>query len=150
MQDNVTGLMWEVKTTSGLQSRAHTYTWYNSTGVNDGGLAGTANGGTCFDVINCDTEKFVAAVNAAALCGASDWRLPDKEELSSLVDSSVAFPGPAIDTGWFPNTAAFLYWSASPFASYSFDAWRVSFNTGSVLNFNKNNAFSVRLVRGGQ
>ncbi|MDH5387170.1 MAG: DUF1566 domain-containing protein, partial [Gammaproteobacteria bacterium] len=150
VQDNVTGLMWEVKTTSGLQSSAHTYTWYNSDTASNGGNLGITNGGTCFDVINCDTEKFVAAVNAAALCGASDWRLPDKEELSSLVDSSVAFPGPAIDTGWFPNTAAFLYWSASPFASYSFDAWRVSFNTGSVLNFNKNNAFSVRLVRGGQ
>src|ERR1035437_6155284 len=27
--DNVTDLIWEVKTTSGLRSQIHTYTWYN-------------------------------------------------------------------------------------------------------------------------
>ena len=29
-RDNVTGLLWEVKTTSGLRSQDHYYTWYNS------------------------------------------------------------------------------------------------------------------------
>ena len=29
-RDNVTGLIWEVKTTSDLRSQSHTYTWYNT------------------------------------------------------------------------------------------------------------------------
>jgi hypothetical protein len=150
VQDNVTGLIWEVKTLAGLQHRSHTYTWYNSTGVNDGGFAGTTNGGDCVDSNNCDTEKFVAAVNGAGLCGASDWRLPSREELSSLVDSSVVVPGPTIDTGWFPNTVTSGYWSASQYAANSGAAWYVQFVNGYVTATLKNGALYVRLVRGGQ
>jgi hypothetical protein len=41
------------------------------------------------------------------------------------------------------------YWSASPNASNSNNAWNVNFNNGNVNNNNKNNAMYVRLVRGG-
>jgi hypothetical protein len=148
VQDNVTGLIWEVKTLSGLQSSTHDYTWYNSTGVNDGGAAGTANGGSCFDSTNCDTEKFVAAVNATGLCGADDWRLPSREELTSLIDSSVA--ALTIDTDWFPNTQALAHWSASPYAGFSGSAWNVRFSNGHVYYNLKDGVRYVRLVRGGQ
>jgi hypothetical protein len=150
VQDNVTGLIWEVKTSTGLRSSAYHYTWYNSDVATNGGSAGTANGGTCVDGTNCDTEKFVAAVNGVALCGASDWRLPSREELSSLVDSSVASPGPTIDTGWFPNTVASFYWSASPNAGLTYSAWYVGFDDGLVFDSGTNYALYVRLVRGGQ
>lgn len=40
VQDNVTGLVWEVKTTDGgLQYSDHTYSWYNSTRGNYGGIS---------------------------------------------------------------------------------------------------------------
>lgn len=71
-RDNVTGLIWEVKVSdaSHLRDMNHTYTWYMTDSSN--GNADTANGGTCKDAGRCDTEKFVADVNAASLCGHND------------------------------------------------------------------------------
>lgn len=148
VQDNVTGLIWEVKTIDGeLRDKNWTYTWYNSTSVNDGGLAGTANGGTCVDTTNCDTEKFVAAVNAVGLCGATDWRLPSDEELSSLVDSSIALPDPTIDVGWFPNTIASKYKTSVTVSSDSSIGRAVSFDNGSNGGSLKTVPDNLRLVR---
>jgi len=151
VQDNVTGLMWEAKTTTGLHNANHTYSWYNSIGANDGGNPGIANNGnSCVDTVNCDTEKYVAAVNVAALCGFSDWRLPEIEALRSIVDYSIGFPGPAIDTAYFPNNIGDGYWSSSPYAVLSSSAWYLRF--GSAVDTTASKAFGgfhVRLVRGG-
>jgi len=153
VQDNHTGLMWEVKTTtaSSLRNKNNVYTWYNSTGTNDGGNAGTvAATPACNTGGSCDTEKYVAAVNAAGLCGFSDWRMPKRESLRSIVDLSIASPGPTIDTGYFPNTINSWYWSASPYAGNATDAWFVVFVNGYDVANGKSSSFSVRLVRGGQ
>lgn len=42
------------------------------------------------------------------------------------------------------------YWSASPNANNTNNAWGVNFNNGNVNNNNRNNEQSVRLVRGGE
>lgn len=146
-RDNITGLTWEVKTTSGLRNKDSTYTWYNSDGATNGGAAGTANGGTCSDGSGCDTEKFVADVNLAALCGYADWRMPTPRELLTLVHAGAV--SPAIDTAYFPNTLASFFWSASAKANDSSYAWRVDFADGAVGTSFKVFLFSVRLVRGG-
>jgi hypothetical protein len=89
IQDNVTGLVWEGKTASaGLRAAANTYTWLNSDSAANGGAAGTVNGGSCSGSTACDTQTYAAAVNAAKVCGFSDWRLPTVAELTTLVDSS--------------------------------------------------------------
>ena len=41
----MTGLVWEVKTTFGLQNNIFTYTYYNSSGINDGGDWGIGDTG---------------------------------------------------------------------------------------------------------
>ena len=149
VRDNVTGLIWEVKTTDGgIRDTGNTYTWYNSTGINDGGLAGTDNGGSCTDTDKCDTEKFVDSVNTEGLCGAMDWRLPEKEELRSLVDYGSYLP--AIDTDYFPNTQPAIYWSITPVSSNYILAWNTYFNYGDVYYSFKSGASFVRLVRGGK
>jgi len=149
VRDNVTGYIWEVKTDdSGLRDKDNTYTWYNSTGINDGGSAGIENGGSCPDGTNCDTEKYVQAVNATNLCGSNDWRFPARKTLHSIIDYSRS--DVAVDSDYFPYAGNDSYWSSSP-GAYGIDfAWFVFFSFGSVdLSF-KANAGHVRLVRGGQ
>ncbi len=149
VKENVTGLIWEVKTSDGgLHDKDQTYTWYNSTGTNDGDSAGVTNEGTCSDSGYCDTEKFVQRVNAQSWCGANDWRMPTKAELLGLV--SLDRTNPAIDISYFPNTISSYYLSASPNANHSHLIWAVYFDDGDLNNYYKGVSKYVRLVRAGQ
>lgn len=149
VRDNHTGLIWEVKTTSGLRSMDNTYTWYNPDPTTNGGSAGVQNGGNCTGSA-CDTHAFVQAVNQEGLCGASDWRMPTRRELMSIVHNGRY--NPAIDTDYFPNTPSIWFWSSSPYASHSNSAWYVYFGYGFVYDFPKwgYDILTVRLVRAGQ
>lgn len=146
--DNVTGLMWEVKTVSGRRSSAHTYTWFSSDASNNAGATGTANGGTCGDAGQCDTEKFAQLTNLVGLCGRNNWRLPHVKELESIAHLGASQP--AIDGTWFPNTPMSFSWSGSPIAGGATFAWGVYFNIGGVGYLNRSVANQVRLVRAGQ
>jgi hypothetical protein len=147
-RDNVTGLLWEVKTTSGLRSQDHYYTWYNSNLSANAGSAGIISGGDCHTAGRCDTEKFVADVNATALCSFTDWRLPSRRELLTLV--RVGVENPSIDTSYFPNTREFGYWSGSSYDQNQDYAWTIYFTYGHPYFYGKQNDYSVRLVRGRQ
>lgn len=149
VQDNVTGLIWEVKTNDGgLRDWAKTYTNYDSTTALQ--INGTV--APLQSEIDAATNSvgFKNAVNSAALCGASDWRLPTADELQSMMDYGVAAPGPTIDANWFPNTKGSVYWSATPYAVVPASAWLVDFRNGSVGSDSRIGAVYVRLVRAGQ
>ena len=147
--DNVTGLMWEVKTNDGgLRYMNNTYTWYNPDSSTNGGNSSTQNGGICTGSINCDTYSFVQAVNTAGLCGHSDWRMPTMDELTGIADLSVT--SPTIDTTFFPNTPSSSFWSSSPYAWDSSNAWDVVFSGGNDYWNDRSNTYAVRLVRVGQ
>ncbi|HUM12905.1 MAG TPA: DUF1566 domain-containing protein [Myxococcaceae bacterium] len=145
--DRVTGLVWEVRTTDGgLRDRRWTYSWYASSGLRGGARRGTSNGGTCSDTSSCDTAKYVAAVNATGLCGASDWRLPTRAELLSLVDYG-AGTAPLIDLNFLPDGSSDTWWSATP--DWTGKAWVVDFETGATLSSPSEFPNPVRLVRRG-
>jgi hypothetical protein len=157
VQDNVTGLVWEVKADDGgLHDRDDRYHWYDTDASQNGGFEGYADddGAICdgyqagAPATYCNTQAFVARVNAAGLCGATDWRLPSVEELTSIVNYNRY--GPAIDIDYFPNTESEFYWSSSPLAYDSYDAWSVSFYNGDDGSYGKNYQLAVRLVRGRQ
>lgn len=156
VQDNVTGLIWEVKTADGgLRDQNDSYYWYNTNPATNGGADGYADpGNTCEGYVSgqpatyCNTEAFVARVNAVGICGHSDWRMPTRKELQGIV--SYDRVAPAIDTAYFLNTPAYSVWSGSPSAYYSDYAWVVSFYNGGSYYFDRNYKFRVRLVRGGQ
>jgi hypothetical protein len=150
VRDNVTGLVWEVKTAdSGLRDQNWGYTWYDSNPATNGGDAGTASGTTnCKTAGRCDTEKYVADVNATQLCGYTDWRMPTVKELVSIVDYSRV--NSSIDPTYFPNTPASSFRSASAYASVSSSAWVVVFNFGYADAYGKRYGYQVRLVRAGQ
>lgn len=151
VKDNVTGLMWEVKTDdNGLHDKDHTYTWFDTNASTNGGANGTEDGGTCFASVSCDTAGFVLAVNTAGLCGYSDWRLPTVIELRGIVNNNIS--SPAIDTAFFPNASSLhATYTASPNSAITFSPWFVFFGTGRAAFFGSRGNFgSVRLVRGGQ
>lgn len=147
VKDNVTGLMWEIKTDDGgLHDKDWTYTWYEPDNTKNGGNAGTQNGGNCGGTGQCDTYSYVQEVNAAGWCGAQDWRMPSWVELLSLV--SYDSDNPAIDIVWFPNTLSRRFWSGSPNVfSKSYIARSIRFDDGYSEWYGKGSAFQVRLVR---
>jgi hypothetical protein len=73
-------------------------------------------------------------------------RLPEVNELHSLVDYSKHYP--AIDTNFFSDTKTDdYYWTGTPVASCSVDAWFVRFYYGNVYYYNKGYYYYVRCVR---
>ena len=79
----------------------------------------------------------------------NDWRLPDIAQLRSIV--AYDRYDPAINLTVFPATPSRgWYWSSSPIAYYSNNAWLVLFAYGSININNRNYKYFVRLVRGGQ
>ncbi|MFZ5761128.1 MAG: DUF1566 domain-containing protein [Thermodesulfobacteriota bacterium] len=125
--DTITGLMW--------QQGDNGYTnWYKASGTVD-----SSSNPTGVDVCGDLT-----------LAGYTDWRLPTKKELVGLVDYSRPYPGPTINTTYFPNTKQSHYWSSSTYAYNPSNAWYVYFYYGHVYNHYKNYNYYVRCVRDGQ
>lgn len=150
-KDNTTGLTWEVKTDTPatLRYRFHIYTWHNPDGTTNGGDPGSVGTDTCSATLpsgQCNTQAFVAAVNAQQLCGYSDWRLPSHRELLTLVYLDGLAPTIAPD--YFPNTLADPFWSSTTHARFPDSAWQVDF-LSDYINNAKTQAVRVRLVRGG-
>lgn len=150
LRDNLTGLIWEMKTADGgLHHHAHRYTWRSTDTASNGGDAGTLGTDTCGGTLpmgQCNTEALLAAVNAAGLCGAHDWRLPSIAELESIVDLGVS-PRPAINEALFPLTDSQIYWSGSTSAANTTGAWAIVFDGGRRAPFSKGTVAWVRLVR---
>jgi uncharacterized repeat protein (TIGR02543 family) len=89
-----------------------------------------------------------AAALTGSFAGKSDWRVPNVQELLSIVEYRPSYP--AINTTIFPNATGSVFWSGSPVANDSSNAWYVSFDGGDAGSYYRSNGYSVRLVRGGQ
>jgi hypothetical protein len=158
-KDNVTGLIWEVKTDDGgLRDKDWKYTWYDSDSPDgETGTLGsnTSCGGTLSAYSDqCNTEHYVAAVNAANICGETtenDWRMPTIKELEGIADLGRTNPGidnPTIDSKYFPNTD-FVFWSGSPYVKAGDSAWSMRFYYGDARRLTHSNPAKVQLVRDG-
>jgi len=166
-RDNLTGLTWEVKTDDvsfgyrGLRDKGWIYTWYDDIHTdNNGGYPGVKGSNTCNGTLpnnECNTQAYVAAVNAADLCGHSDWRVPNVKELQGLMDYGISRPdstsSASVDSAYFPNTVVSFYWSSLTIANLlptKDYAWIFEFGYGSASEQRKANYAAVQLVRGGQ
>jgi hypothetical protein len=146
VRDNVTGLIWEVKndkngTTdyNNPHDADNYYTWYNPNDPYPGYRGST------------DTQDFIDALNSDHFGGYSDWRLPSIKELDSIVNLDIPYPGPAINTAYFPNTVPAYYWSSTNLAAVPpHCAWGVAFDYGFDGYLYKFYGYHVRAVRGGQ
>ena len=147
--DTATGLLWEVKSDEpGLRDWRNTYSWFNP-GEAHGELdyRGLPNGGVCIGS-DCDTWDYVRAVNAAALCGFSDWRLPTKDEFLSITDLSKASSPPTVSLAAFPYTQAAEYWTANDYSFQYDSAWAWNFQYGHDRVDWKKSAKYLRVLRG--
>lgn len=126
--DNNTGLMWQ------KYEYASTYNWYEASGTYDAAF-------------NPSSQNVCGSLN---LGGYSDWRLPTKKDLMSIVDYSIPYPGPAINTTYFPNTHVNGYWSSTAGVGNPNQVWAVDFGDGSVSFSGKDYVMHVRCVRGEQ
>jgi Protein of unknown function (DUF1566) len=140
--DTTTGLVWEKLSDDGsIHDKDDLYSWTAAV-----------------------TTK-VAALNATGFAGHVDWRLPNVNELESLIHYGAAGPAlsSAFDAGCAPGCTVltcscmhFTSWSSSTFAGDSGKAWRVYFqasdahSAGSLSVGDKTEEVSfVRAVRGG-
>lgn len=92
VKDENTGLVWEVKTSFGLHATANMYTWYQPDGNLNGGDPGLAAvEGDCNgkEGLKGNTYAFVQQVNEQQFCGFSDWRLPLREEIRTIINYGV-------------------------------------------------------------
>jgi Protein of unknown function (DUF1566) len=91
------------------------------------------------------------SANRNSYLGQSDWRVPNKNELESLVES--ACYDPAINSSRFPAKPSVLYWPGAPYWTSSpayadhLMAWFVDFKEGFVSILHKNNSYFLRVVR---
>ena len=146
VNDNITGLIWEGKTSSGPRSGDTTYTNYTSTSIPQKEVGSSLSQSD----IDAETNSigYVRYVNSQSLCGFKDWRLPTLSELKTLVKAGVK---PSIDTTWFPDTAQGVnfYWASdSGISIEDFDAGAKIRTTDGVESFAfRSDKDRIRLVR---
>lgn len=97
---------------------------------------------------------------AEAYCGsltlgaASDWRLPSRRELVSIIDYGILYPGPTIDSTYFPNTPAVAFWTSTIDPADTRRVWSAFFDFGGVAGIDRDHPMAppthVRCARGGQ
>ena len=144
VRDNVTGLIWEAKSadSQAVNYKRHTYTWYEPS-LNNGGVAGVINGGTCA-IASCDTQAYQEHFNNEAICGISHWRLPTVSELLSIADQSQA--NPPLDTQYFPQSDFNAHWTRQTVAGEPDFAWYVYFTAAGNGKIAKDTVARIRLV----
>lgn len=138
ISDNATGLMWEKLSNDGsVHDKDNTYTWASAFMVK------------------------VATLNYEAFATHTDWRMPSRFELETLVNLGVANPATflafnsACTSGCTPLTCSCTpqdsrFWSSSTAGSGEFGyAWYVDFSWGVVAEYNATQLTRVRAVRGG-
>jgi hypothetical protein len=138
--DTRTGLMWEKLSNDGtIHHKEHLYTWAEAFSIK------------------------IAGLNALAFAGHRDWRVPNVNELYSLVKlgpyspaiSSPAFHsncivGCTVQTCSCTYTQSGAYWTSTPGHLDNGGAWKVGFHDGSVFRSSVNTPPAhVRAVRGG-
>ena len=127
--DNLTGLMW----------------------TQDGNAPGPF---ACSPAINKTWQEaldYVACLNTNNYLGYNDWRLPNINELESLINAELTNTATWLNTQGFNNVRSNYYWSSTSVANYPYYVWVVVMWHGYVYDSHpKSNSFDyVWPVRSG-
>ncbi|MBI5374983.1 MAG: DUF1566 domain-containing protein [Candidatus Schekmanbacteria bacterium] len=126
INDKSTGLSWAKELNSSLEESCsgEAQTWSNALG-------------------------YIECLNNARYLGHKDWRLPNRNELLSLIDYSNNNPALPKDNP-FVNIESDYLWSSSTDSSKKSNAWLVRMSDGDVASSDKDNNFHVLPVRAGK
>lgn len=92
--------------------------------------------------------SFVASLNTGAgVCGHTDWRLPNKNELRTLANYGVPANVTWLQSQGFTNLDN-VYWSSTSLVAGDDRAWLVNLNSGYLFIIQKSDPGSVWPVRG--
>lgn len=145
VRDNKTGLVWEIKTANGgLQDRSHVYTWYDPEKAHKFAVVNPSDN-TCA-VSPCNTEQYIKTLNSEKLCGSSSWRLPEREELRSLIIYDQFRHNGYLDQDFFPNNVKGFYWSATLDHHNPGSAWGIGTTFGFDYSYSYADPGHIRLV----
>lgn len=99
-------------------------------------------------------EEALEYCEGLELGGFKDWRLPNRNELASLLGFDSDTTEPSIEGSFFTNTLNIPYWTSSTFITINnsdyTNAWGINFFTSSISYILKNSKGAVLAVRGGK
>jgi hypothetical protein len=142
ISDLKTGLQWEKLSWDGsIHDRINQFSWSDATAYK------------------------IAGLNAIAFAGHTDWRLPNVNELQTILHYGVSFPtvAPAFNVGCTAGCTVLTcscgwnagyggserYWTSTTYVQAPFYVWTVAAYDGSVGYTARNEVRHVRAVRGG-
>lgn len=94
-----------------------------------------------------DAYRQIQKLNINQYGGFSDWRMPNREELRSIVLYNDDIP--SIDRNYFPDTQTDFYWSADAYTPNKNIQWGTYFGYGCSICYSNHKFYFVRAVRSG-
>ena len=91
---------------------------------------------------------YIKKLNSERYLDYYDWRLPNREELASLINRQVAYPAIWLNLVGFANVPADYYWSSSNDLFYTDTAWFIDMGSGYTDSYYKSDNHYVWPVRG--
>jgi len=128
MTDRLTGLVWS----------------------KDGKAPGPARCNPGTDKTWQEALDYVTCLNSNRYLGKSDWHLPNRNELASLVNYGHPDSSHWLITQGFINVAAGSYWSSTTYTDATWNAWRIGMHDGAVTTQAHKRTLNVWPVRSGQ
>jgi len=95
-------------------------------------------------------QEAIDYCEALDLGGHSDWRLPNVNELKTIIDRTKTQPAIVDGFEYVGSSNYGRYWSSSTFKGDEGNAWIVGFNNGFLDGYPKDFSRYVRCVRDGQ
>lgn len=91
----------------------------------------------------------VECLNANSYLGHRDWRLPNRNELASIVNHGQAGTAAWLNAQGFRNVRSGSYWTSGTYSYSELNAWSVNLQDGAITSCAKRHDIHIWPVRGG-